>query len=438
MLIARARTCFSGLALVFLYSAAFRLAVLDRPFDYDAEGTLAAQYGMLARSYLEFGWHQAHGMPVLTVGHFPTAPIVSYPDHPPFIPAVILPFYAAFGVGEWQTRLPISILTLAAIFVLYRLLAVTAGHRAGLTAAAVFAGSPMILKFGGMPEVIGTPLILFVLLAVLTYRRFHGDPRVSTFAFFLAAFALAGLCDWPAFVMVPVFAAHFVMTKPRTEWRWIVTFGAGACALFVAVYAYVALATHSPWYWMLQLLGRHSSVAGGQGFTLTEWLAAAYGLNRMLHTLVLLVPSGLWLMLFGFRVRHSQPGAAVARLLLAWGALCILAANKTAYSHEFMWIVLTPGIAVSTALLVEWLFQASAQRGVFGPMATLAALGLTMFASWTAYATLRTLLPRDATGSIHADGNGTGHQGRCARAWRPGARCRERRRARRADVVLRG
>jgi len=259
-----------ALALVLFYAAGFRLAVLDRPFDYDAEGTSAAQYGMLARSYLRFDLHETHGMPVLTVGRLPAAPIVSYPDHPPFIPAVILPFYAAFGVGEWQTRLPISILTLAAIFVLYRLLAVVAGPRAGLSAAALFAGSPMILTFGGMPEVISTPLILFVLLSVLTYLRFHGRPGASTLVPFLATFALAGLCDWPAFVIVPVFVVHFAITRPRTEWRWIVGFGVGATALFAALYAYVALATNSPWYWMLQLFARHSSVTGGHDFTLAQ------------------------------------------------------------------------------------------------------------------------------------------------------------------------
>ena len=132
----------------------------------------------------------------------------------------------------------------------------------------------MILTFGGMPDVIGTPLILFVLLSVITYLRFHNGPRASTLVPFLAAFALAGLCDWPAFVIVPVFVAHFAMTRPRTERRWIVAFGAGASALFAALYVYIALTTDSPWYWMLQLFARHSSVAGGQDFTLTQWLAA--------------------------------------------------------------------------------------------------------------------------------------------------------------------
>src|SRR2546425_10769646 len=111
------------LAVVLLYTAAFRLVVLNRPFDYDAEGASACEYGILARNYLRFEWAQTHGMPVLTVGHLPTAPLVFYPDHPPLVPLLIVPFYGLFGVSEWQTRLPISMITIAAVYVLYRRLA---------------------------------------------------------------------------------------------------------------------------------------------------------------------------------------------------------------------------------------------------------------------------------------------------------------------------
>ena len=129
------------LALVLLYTAGFRLVVLDRPFGYDAEGASASEVGIWARNYLRFDWTQTRGIPILTVGQLSTAPIVFHPDHPPLVPLLVAPFYAGFGVGEWQTRLPISIMTIAAVCVLYRLLALTATRRAGVAAAAVFAAS---------------------------------------------------------------------------------------------------------------------------------------------------------------------------------------------------------------------------------------------------------------------------------------------------------
>ncbi len=381
------------LALVLLSTSGFQLLVLDRPFDYDMEGASASEVGIWARNYLRFDWTQTRGMPVLTVGQHPTAPIVLHPDHPPLVPLLVASFYAGFGVGEWQTRLPIAIMTIAAVCVLYRLLALTATRRAGVVAATVFAASPMTLFFGGMPDPAGTPLILFILLSVLGYLRFHREPRLSTFMPFFAAFVLASLCDWPGYVIAPVFVAHFIVTKPRIEWPWILAFGVAACALFAAVYVYITLVTHAPWTWMLPRFARHSTVVGGQPFTLMQWLGTAFILNRMLHTMALLGACGLWLVIFGFRFRRPQAGAAVARLLIAWGVTCIAIGNTAAYTHESIWIFLTPGIAVSTALLIEWLFVVTAKHRVAPVMGLSVALIVAMFATWTGHSTFRRLYP---------------------------------------------
>ena len=374
-----------------LYTAGFRLAVLDRPFGYDAERASASQYGILARSYLRFDWTRTLGLPVLTVGRLSTAPIVLYPDHPPLVPLLIAPFYAAFGVGEWQTRLPIALLTIAAVYVLYRVVALAATRRAGVTTAAVFAASPMILYFGGMPDVMGTPLILFILLSVLGYPQFHREPRRSTFISFVAAFAIAGICDWPAFVIAPVFLVHFVATRPRADRPWMLGFGAAAAALFAALYVYIAVAAYLPWTWIVPLFERHATGVGAQEFTFMQWLSAAFSLNRMLHTLALLIPGGLWLAISRFW--PSQPGATVARLLIVWGVLCISIARKAAYNHEFVWMVLTPGIAVCTALLVEWLFRVTERHRVAPAVVASVVIVSMMFASWTGYTTFRRLYP---------------------------------------------
>lgn len=380
------------LAIVVLYTGGFRLLVLDRPFEYDAEGA-GCLYGLLARNYLRFDWAQTYGIPVLTVGHPPGAPIVFYPDHPPLVPLLIVPIYAMFGVGEWQTRLPISLVTVAAVYVLYRLLAGVGTPRAGVTAAALFAATPMTLYFGGFPDVIGMPLVLFVLLSVIGYLHFHRDPGFTTFVPFVAAFMLAGLCDWPAYIIVPVFLAHFVATRPRGQWPWIVAFCFTACVLFAALYVYIALATNSPWDWMAPLFSRRSAIVGQNRFTLTQWLAAAMAFNRTYHTLPLLVATSLWLVMFGVRIRRSQPGATVARLLIAWGVLYVLIGSKAVYDHEWVWSLLTPGIVAATALLIDAMLHTAEQRGFAKAAGGIVALVLVLFASWTGYTTFRMLYP---------------------------------------------
>ncbi len=104
---------------ILLYAAGFRLAALNRPFQYDSEATGGSFFGIMARNYLRFPLSETHGMPVVTVGRLPGSPLVFYADHPPLVPLLIAPVYGWFGVGEWQTRLPTSIATILAIGLLY-------------------------------------------------------------------------------------------------------------------------------------------------------------------------------------------------------------------------------------------------------------------------------------------------------------------------------
>ena len=321
-------------------------------------------------------------MPILSLDPVRGTPAVFYPDHPPLLPLLIVPFYAAFGVGEWQTRLPISLMTMASILALYWLLAQFASPRIGLTAAAVFAATPMVLYFGGFADVVGTPLIFFGLLAVIGYLRFHRAPGFLTFWTCLGAFALAGVCDWPAYVIVPIFGVHFIATRPRREWPWIIAFGVGACVWFVAVYSYITVATHYSWTWMADLFARRSAIAGDHPYTWGEWFGAAITINRTYHTLPVLITAGVWIAADGFRRQLPNGGGTVGRLLLAWAALYALIGGKVLYDHEWAWCLLTPGLAVATALLLD--------AAVPGRVTVIV---LVLFGSWTGYTTYGGLYP---------------------------------------------
>jgi hypothetical protein len=381
------------LAIVLIYAAVVRMVALDRTFDYDPEGA-GSLNGVLARSYLRFDWRQHHGMPILSLDPAHAAPIVYYPDHPPLVPLLIVPFYVQFGVGAWQTRLPISLLTLAAIVVLYRLVSYAGNDRGGLVAAAVFASTPMVLYFGGFPDVVGMPLVFFVLLAVSGYLPFHQIPRLRTFVPFFGAFVLAGICDWPAYVLVPVFIVHYMATRPRRAWWWALAFGLAASALFVTIYIYITLATHSSWTWMAPLFARRSAI-GAPGQILTwAWLRAAIATNRAYHTLPVLVAAGLWLFGFSVRGHRAPPGGTVARILLGWAVLCGLIGSKALYDHEWTWIPFTPGLAVAAALFVDGALRTIERGHGTARLANWSvAVALALFATWTGYSALRKLYP---------------------------------------------
>jgi len=367
------------LALVLVYAATFRILTLNRPFDYDAEGS-GSLNAVLARSYLRFDFGQTHGMPVLSLDPGRATPIVFYPDHPPLVPLLIMPFYRAFGVGEWQTRLPIAMATIGAIWVLYQLLATFASPRTGVIAAAVFALTPMTLYFGGFADVVGTPLMLCCLIAVLGYLRFHTAPGLRTCGEAVAAFIPAAICDWPAYVLIPVFAVHYLVTRPRRDWPWMVGFAVTGCALFAALYAYITLATHEDWTWMIDLFARRSALVGGRAYTRSAWMAAVLETNRRYHTLPLLVVAGTSMAVLALR-RGSSDEARVVWLLLAWALLYASIGAKALFDHEWAWMVFTPAFAASAALLIA----RAPDR--------LIAIGLVGFGAWTTLLSYGALYP---------------------------------------------
>jgi hypothetical protein len=368
------------LTAIVVYAAAFRGLALNRPFDYDAEGS-GSLNAVLARSYLRFDWSQSHGMPILSLDRDRAPSIVFYPDHPPLVPLLILPFYKIFSVGEWQTRLPVTLTTIGAILLLYRLLANVDTPRVAIVAAAVFAATPMTLYFGGFADVVGLPLLFAALIAVDRYLHFYREPRMSTFAQLAAGFAVAGLCDWPAYVLAPVFAAHFVATRPRHDWRWAAAFVLFAAALFAAVYAYITLATGNSWTWMADLFARRSALVGSRGYTGQQWMANAVRVNARYHTWPLLIALAAWILWFAFR-RPTPAAATVAKLLLAWAVIYGLIGSKALFDHEWAWSVATPAFAVAAALLLTRL------------PSSLIACGLVAFAAWTTHAAFVGLYPR--------------------------------------------
>ena len=82
-----------------------------------------------------------------------------------------------------------------------------------------------------------------------------------------------------------------------------------------------------------------------------------------------------------FRRHDAGSGATVARVLLAWATLYVAIGGKALFDHEWAWCVLTPGVVVAAALLLDAL------------PAALTAVAVAVFAGWTAYGTFTSLYP---------------------------------------------
>jgi 4-amino-4-deoxy-L-arabinose transferase-like glycosyltransferase len=366
------------LVVILLYAAAWRVATLDRPFDYDDEATGAA-YGVLARNYLEFGLVATRALPALTVGAPPpNTPLAYYRDHPPLVPLLIALTYLSFGFGEWQTRLLSAIASVCAVWVLHRLVKRERSDTAALIAAAIYAATPMNLYFGGMPEVLGAALVLFSLLAVDAYLLLHDRGTARRLSWLIVTFTAAAICDWPAFILAPVLVIHFLATRPRDTWPWMYAFAAAALAVFAALYVYIASAARLPWNWMVPLF-LHRSAIGRASFSAAQWWSTAATFNRHLHTLPVLMLSGLWLL--------TDASTRVGRILLAWGILHVAIGRQGVFNHEWWWWPLTPGLAVTAALFLDSLIAPTRLRQGYG--GHVVSIALVIFATWTSVSTFR-------------------------------------------------
>ena len=351
-----------ALGVVLLYAAGVRGWWFNRPFQRDAEGC-ASYFGILARNYFRYDFSQTLGVPVCSLGHSPDAPVF-YANHPPLVAMGIAATYGAFGYRgsfdqlppDWQVRLPASLFLLGCIGLIYWMVQSRAGPRAGFVAAALFAATPISVIFGGLADVIDTQLVFFCLLAVEAYLRLHARPDAKHFV--LAALPLipAGFTDWVAFYLLPVFLVHWLLTRPRKTWPWIIGLCAVGTGVFVAAYVQIYLVRHDPFWIKKEFLHRSGSGQSDSGvkYDAMGWIRVAlFVMNVRQHTWWLIGIAVAWMAIDGWRLRAGTPAATLARLLIAWAALHVLVGRQGVYNHDWWWWPVTPALVVASALLVE-------------------------------------------------------------------------------------
>jgi hypothetical protein len=371
------------LGLAVLLAVFVRLPVIDVPFHRTPEG-VGSFYGILARNYLRLEWSEHVGVPVMSPGVAEDQPPAFYHHHPPLVPLLIAGSYGLFGEGEWQTRLWPSLFNVGCIVLIHLLMRGVGRPVAAGVAAMLFAVAPISIYYGGHPDVINSQLVFFVLLSVAAYLRFQAAPGGRWLVLLLAAFIPAAATDWPAFLLVPVFCAHYAVSRRGQGWRWMVGFALAATVLFAVVYFYITLASGAQWNWLVEKLSHRSFSAVGDRndhYTLAGWLGEITRHNLRMHTLPLLAAAGAWLVVFGWR--RGDEGARLTRLLLGWALLHVLVGQQGVYVHDWWWWPLTPGLVLAAGLAADELLRGARPAALRRTGAIAVVLLLLAFTAWT-------------------------------------------------------
>jgi glycosyltransferase involved in cell wall biosynthesis/4-amino-4-deoxy-L-arabinose transferase-like glycosyltransferase len=414
------RTRRLALASILVYAAIVRVSLLDVPFHTTHEGTGAFQ-AILARNYVRLPWSVHKGIPALSMGYDPATPVTLYYSHPPLVPLTIAAVYQAFGEGDWQTRLPAAVSTLATILTLYLLVARLGRPRGALLVAALYASVPMVLYFGGQPEFPNSQFTLLCLLAFAAFVRFCDRPDFRSLTLMGVTFALAATADWPAFYIAPIAFTYFVATRRRRQWGWVIAFAVFSAGVFFGLYAHVALAATADWTWMAVHLRTRT---GGSGFTTVEWLQQAWAHNVTLHTIPVMLLAATWVLTQLARPltrrwsRWIQPDSAspvvqqgqmsatsLAWLVLLWAVLHLLVGRQGVFEHPWWWWPLTPALALCAGLILDDLLASLVPRYLPPWLAAIGvAVLLTTFAAVTTHSTVPRLLDPKHTseGTFHS------------------------------------
>lgn len=246
----------------------------------------------------------------------------------------------------------------------------------------------MTLALGDMAEYLNAPLVFCGVATIDAYVRWLETKRRSWAYTSILFFLLGALSDWPIFYLVPILAAHAVLTGAAPVLR-VLTIALAAALLFSALAS-----------WMLWSGGDVSVVnqfalrASTDGITLRDWIGRVVIHHQgMLHTWPVLVLSGIWVLHLTRQRLMGRlpdlPAHTIPLLLIAWGAIHLVVGAQGTYWHAWWSMILTPAFALMAALGVEVVIGVLPRRirtrRVALPLAALAVILFVASSAQTAY-----------------------------------------------------
>jgi hypothetical protein len=345
---------------IILATSFARLSNMDQPFGRTYEATACGPIVCAARNTVRYGLFATRFGYVENCDVVPPERFTFYSHHPALVPLSLAPVVWLFGDHPWCYRLPAAICSVLATGLLFLILARKFDWTVGAVAAFFYAACPFSWLVGDMPDVVGPHLVLFGLATIECYSRWSDTREKKWFVAAVLAWILAAFSDWPAFVIPPILAIHFIIANPPRFWWRIIPFGLLAAA--VLVFHALSLTHGGDSSVFRQFFFRmHGNTDNGHPITLADWYHDAL-LNYVLRTFTAPVCAlaGIYLISIVLLALHQIKRLArhdTVLLMLAWGCLHVMIGFQSSHQHLWVWCVMLPAMCAAAALAATMLFK---------------------------------------------------------------------------------
>jgi hypothetical protein len=356
---------------VLLSASIGRLSTLNEPFTRNHESSASGPMVCAARNMVRYGFFTCHFGYVENCDWVDPTQFTFYNHHPPLVPILLAISAKLFGDVPWAYRLPGAISSVLTSGLLYLMLARKFDWRVGFSTALLYSFIPFTWMFGDMPDVVGPNLLLFGLLTIECYSRWSDNGAREWIYWAIASWLLCALCDWPAFFLVPVLSAHFVLTRPRQVWLHIVPFAFFAGLVLVAQLGWLTKGGDtSVISQFFHRIDGPSDLGVKIGFA--EWWKVSIE-NYVYHTFTLPVIAACLIYLVSLVQIARQNYKALSvhdttLMMLSWGLVHVLIGFQSSYQHMWVWCVLVPGACAAAVLGSRALWLALPPTVRFSPV----------------------------------------------------------------------
>lgn len=212
---------FISIAIITLYAVGL-LRDLNQPW-VGMQDWNGAFYSYTTRNLMRYPLAVSGGLPVVEIGPIPPPPAETqrYATHPPGLPWLLAVSFSCLGVSEASARLVPILCSLAALWLMMRVVASTMGRTTALLAGLLYAVIPMSVYFGRMVNHEAVVLCCMMLATWGWYARLGkvatNAPRFLCFACWLGGLVGAIWVDWPGGLLAAALFVDAIIRRARGE-----------------------------------------------------------------------------------------------------------------------------------------------------------------------------------------------------------------------------